>query len=92
MPGAKESVIERALVARVRALGGVADKVQVIGRRGFPDRLIVLPGGRIILVECKRPRGGRLSVHQIKYREIYAKLGVIIELVATLADIDRLLD
>ena len=76
---------------RVEALGGVADKVQVIGRRGFRDRLIVLPGGRIRLVEVKRPRGGRLSPHQIRYREIYAKLGVVIELVRSIDDIDRLL-
>jgi hypothetical protein len=91
MPGPKENVIERALVARVRQLGGVADKVQVIGRRGFCDRLIVLPGGRVIFVECKRPRGGRLSPHQVHYREIYAACGVTIELVHTIADIDRLL-
>ena len=60
----RESVIEAELVKRVTALGGIADKVQVIGRRGFCDRLVVLPHGRIFLVECKRPRGGRLSPHQ----------------------------
>ena len=91
MAGPKESVIEQQLVDRVRALGGVADKVRVDGRRGFCDRLVVLPGGRIILIEVKRPRGGRLSPHQKQYREIYARLGVTIELVRSEADIDRLL-
>ena len=91
MPGPRESVIEQALMRRVEALGGVADKVQVIGHRGFCDRLIVLHGGRILLVECKRPRGGRLSPHQVRYREICAKLGVTIELIRNIADIDRLL-
>jgi hypothetical protein len=36
-------------------------------------------------------RGGRLSPHQLRYRELYAALGVTIELVHTIADIDRLL-
>ncbi len=39
----RESVIERYLVKRVKELGGEARKVQWIGRRGAPDRLVMLP-------------------------------------------------
>jgi len=31
---------------------------------GEPDFTILLPGGRVLLVECKRPAGGRVSVEQ----------------------------
>jgi len=86
----KESAVERELVARVLALGGRCDKVQVIGQRGFFDRLIVLPG-RIIFAELKRPRGGRMTEHQKRYRDEYRRLGVAVALVKTSADIDALL-
>jgi hypothetical protein len=40
----RERDIERQLVKRVKALGGEVRKVQWIGRRGAPDRLVMLPG------------------------------------------------
>lgn len=39
----KESQIEAYLVKRVKELGGECRKVQWIGRRGAPDRLVMLP-------------------------------------------------
>ncbi len=39
----KESVIEQYLVDRVKALGGEVRKVTWQGRRGAPDRLVMLP-------------------------------------------------
>lgn len=39
----RESQIEKYLVKRVKALGGEVRKVQWIGRRGAPDRLVMLP-------------------------------------------------
>lgn len=38
----RERDIEKHLVARVKALGGEVRKVQWIGRRGAPDRLVML--------------------------------------------------
>lgn len=87
----KESVIEQTLVRRVIALGGRCDKVQMTGARGFFDRLVVLPGGRIIFVELKRPHGGRLSPHQKQCAAHYRHLGAAVALVKTTADIDELL-
>lgn len=48
-----EKHIEAALVARVKALGGTAEKFTSPAKRSVPDRLITLPGGRIIFVEVK---------------------------------------
>ena len=38
-----EAAIERYLVKRVKELGGEVRKVQWIGRKGAPDRLVMLP-------------------------------------------------
>lgn len=45
--------MERALVRRVKALGGLCEKFVSPGRRSVPDRVVTLPGGRIIFVEVK---------------------------------------
>ena len=87
----RESAIERELCERVAALGGRAEKVTIIGRRGFFDRLVVLPGGRVIFVECKRPRGGRVALHQTLYASYYLGLGLEVAIVRKSADIDQLL-
>jgi Holliday junction resolvase len=87
----REAAIELELVRRVRERGGACEKVTVLGRRGFFDRLVVLPGGRVIFVECKRPKGGRLSAHQILRVHHYRQLGAEVAVVAYSADIDRLL-
>jgi hypothetical protein len=86
----QESAIERELCARVAAVGGRAEKVTVIGRRGFFDRLLLLPGGRVIFVECKRPRGGRVALHQSLYASAYLALGAEVATVRKSEDIDRL--
>ena len=39
----RESTIEKYLVKRVKELGGEVRKVMWLGRRGAPDRLVMLP-------------------------------------------------
>lgn len=51
----REIVVEKALVAACEALGGLAYKLVVPNRRAVPDRLLLLPGGRAVFVECKAP-------------------------------------
>ena len=50
-----ERDIEKALCKRVKELGGLCEKFVSINNRAVPDRLITLPGNRIIFVECKAP-------------------------------------
>jgi hypothetical protein len=86
-----EKDVENYLVDKVTRLGGLAEKVVSLSGRGFFDRLIVLPGGRVIFCEVKKPRGGRLSRHQISRRDTYASLGVEVSVVKSHAEVDRLL-
>ena len=76
----KESKIEEWLVCQIKELGGLADKFISPGNPGVPDRIIVMPGGRIIFVELKTEIG-RLSGIQKWQRQRYQKLGVDFRLV-----------
>lgn len=50
----REKALERKLVQTVKAMGGIAPKFTSPGFDGMPDRLVLLPMGRIAFVEVKR--------------------------------------
>lgn len=64
-----ERDIEQKLRCRVEAHGGLCLKWVCPGWAGVPDRIVLLPGGRVCFVETKRPKGGRLSALQRKWHE-----------------------
>lgn len=51
----REAKIEAYLVERVRDCGGRCYKWVSPGNNGVPDRICVLPGGKVIFVELKAP-------------------------------------
>jgi hypothetical protein len=87
----KEILIENMLVRRVEAAGGICIKVQTIGRRGFFDRLVLLPGGRIVFCEVKRPKNGIVAAHQMRLHKLFTELGATVAIVSREGDIDRVL-
>lgn len=50
-----ESRLEQRLVREVESRGGLALKFVSPGWRGAPDRLVLMPGGRVWFVEMKAP-------------------------------------
>ena len=49
----REKDIEKELTARTKAMGGIAPKLTSPGFDGMPDRLVLLPGGRMGFVELQ---------------------------------------
>ena len=41
----------------------------------MPDRIVLLPGGRIVFVELKRPKGGVLDKRQKWWADTLVRLG-----------------
>lgn len=62
-----EKSVEQKLCKEVEKRGGKAFKLECPGADGMPDRLVVLPGGKIYFIETKRPKGGRFKKLQ-KYQ------------------------
>ena len=69
-----EKEIERGLVASIKALGGLCLKFVTPGFTGVPDRIILLPGGRVAFVELKQP-GKHERPRQRFVQKLLRKLG-----------------
>ena len=70
-----ERDIERALVGMVKRRGGLCLKWVCPGFAGVPDRIVLLPHGRVVFVEVKRPRGGKVAPLQEWWAGKLKKLG-----------------
>lgn len=69
-----EKDTEAYLVKLVKRLGGRAYKFVSPGCAGVPDRIVILPGGRIFFVETKS-EGKRSTALQRKIQRELRKLG-----------------
>ena len=70
----REKQIEQKLVRAVNARGGVCPKLVCPGMDGMPDRIVLLPHGRIGFVEVKAP-GRRPRALQLRRHEQLRALG-----------------
>ena len=51
----REKNVESKLVKAVKSMGGLAPKFTSPGLDGVPDRLVLLPGGKMAFIELKAP-------------------------------------
>ena len=85
----RERDVETYLSEHVRRLGGLSYKLAPT-TAGLPDRLLVLPGGRILLAEVKRP-GEKLRRVQEEIRRRLAARGVTVLVINSKDDVRKLI-
>lgn len=66
----RERDIEKYLVDKIKNVGGKAYKFISPGNAGVPDRLVLLPGGKIIFVELKAPGKEPTPLQLVQHRRI----------------------
>lgn len=75
-----EKLLERKLKAKVEGVGGFCIKMVTLHIIGLPDRICLLPGGRVVFAEIKttkdKPKKIQLLWHK-KLREIGFRVEVI---------------
>ena len=86
-----EKVIEKSLNKKAKDLGGMSLKLLSTHMTGLPDRMILLPGGKMFFVEVKttgeKPRKIQLYIHK-KLR----KLGFDVYVIDHLDQIEPILE
>lgn len=86
----KESDIEDYLVDAVRFLGGETRKVQWIGRNGAPDRVVMLPDGRLLWIELKQ-KGKSPAPIQLREHAKMARCGQHVYVIDSMEGVDEVL-
>lgn len=85
----KEHVIEKYLCDAVEARGGFCPKFVDAGRRGAPDRLVIVPGNPVQFVELKRPEIGQIASWQKRYHEQLRACGQPVWVLSTIEQVDQ---
>lgn len=88
----REKDIEEYLRDQVKAIGGKAYKFVSPGNNGVPDRIITLPGERVVFVETKAP-GKKSTALQLKKQGELKKLGfTVFEDIDSKNDVDTVIN
>lgn len=85
-----EKSIERYLVEQAKQNGLLCLKYSNPNMVGYPDRLLVLPGGGVVWVELKSKGRKPTKIQQIRMSELTG-MGHWIEVIDNKADIDKLI-
>ena len=73
----REKETEAKLVKAVRKLGGLAPKFVSPGLDGVPDRLVLLPGGKIAFIELKA-ENRKMRPLQVRRKRQLEALGFLV--------------
>lgn len=84
-------VVEAYLYACVKLLRGLCIKLNPFGKRGIPDRLVLIPGGIVLFVELKRPVGGVFEPLQERWHMKLRRMGFTVAVCYTKEQVDNLL-
>ena len=87
----REKIIEKELARAVKAKGGIAPKFTSPGFDGMPDRLVLLPGGRMAFVELKAP-GKKPRALQMARHRLLRRLGFKVYVIDEINQIDSVLE
>ena len=87
----REKLIEQKLVKAVKNRGGICPKLVCPGFDGMPDRLLLLPDGKVGFVEVKAP-GEKPRPLQVSRHNLLMSLGFQVFTLDDITDVPRMLD
>lgn len=85
-----EKWLESQLVKKIAARGGVALKYSNANRTGYPDRLVLTPGGRASFVELKTKGRKPTRLQRLRHEELRT-LGFEVAVVDSVETLDKFL-
>ncbi len=86
----REKTIEHKLVMEAKRRGGMAVKFTSPGTNGMPDRLVLMPKGRMGFVELKAAGKKPRLLQELRMRQL-RRMGFLVAVVDNVAQIDYVL-
>lgn len=86
-----EKAIERYLVQRAREAGMPCLKYSNPNMVGYPDRIVVVPGGNVVWVELKSKGHRPSKIQRQRFKEL-EDLGHWVSVIDCKADVDNLMN
>ena len=86
----RERELEKQLIDEVKKRSGLCEK-WVSGTVGWPDRIVILPDGKVAFVEVKRP-GEKPRAIQVHRHKQLRKLGMAVYVLDATDQIGGILD
>lgn len=86
----REKEVEKKLVKAVKFEGGVCWKFTSPETAGVPDRIVLMPEGRIAFVEVKAP-GEKPRKLQLSRHRLLRRLGFKVYVLDALEDIEKII-
>ena len=80
-----EAKIEQALFKGVKTMGGLCFKFAPV-TAGVPDRVVILPGGKVFFVELKAQGGGFREI-QLVMHEKFLRRGVEVVVLSSIKQV-----
>lgn len=65
-----EKEVEKFLIREVKKIGGISFKFISPGNAGVPDRIVILPSGKVIFVELKTDKGKLTKLQEVQIKKI----------------------
>lgn len=65
-----EKEVEKFLVREVKKIGGISFKFISPGNAGVPDRIVILPSGKVVFVELKTDKGKLTKLQEVQIKKI----------------------
>ena len=87
----RERTVEQHLVAGLKKIGVPCVKFLPDLLKGMPDRMILLPEGKVIWCELKTKGGSLEPIQTVRHREL-RKAGQQVEIVWSIEEADRLIE
>lgn len=87
----REKQVEKKLVQEARKRGGICPKFVSPGCDGMPDRLILLPDGRMAFAELKAPGKKPRALQEARHR-LLRRLGFAVYVIDRMEEIGSVLD
>lgn len=86
-----EKYIERYLNRKVEELGGISLKYSNLGATGYPDRVVLLPGGKTVWAELKSKGRKPSLIQSLRFEQMEA-IGHHVFVCDSIEKVDKMLE